>query len=75
MLKILYLIMTLAVLSQSAQSEPLRIAISKGSGSDSYLRYGEWLKSTGIDIEIVDMISYSPDEAAKLLETCKGLVL
>ncbi len=67
--------MTLAVLSQSAQSEPLRIAISKGSGSDSYLRYGEWLKSTGIDIEIVDMISYSPDEAAKLLETCKGLVL
>ncbi len=67
--------MTTMLLSQSVQSEPLRIAISKASGSDFYLLYGEWLKSAGIDIEIVDMINYSPDEAAKLLETCQGLVL
>mgnify|MGYP001191899431 FL=1 len=75
MLKLLLFIMTTIVLSQSVLSEPLRIAISKASGSDSYLLYGEWLKSTGIDIEIVDMINYSPDEAARLLGTCQGLVL
>ncbi len=57
-----------------AQDQP-RIAISKGSGSDSYLAYGQWLKNLDPDVQWIDLIGCTVDSALKLLETCSGLLL
>lgn len=69
------LIGLLLFMSINLHSEPLRIAISKGSGSENYLKYGNWLKESNPDIEIIDMFVLSPDSAVSLLRTCSGLLL
>lgn len=74
-MKIFVLLFLLSTMNENIYSEPLRIAISKGSGSESYLNYGRWLKNVSPGIELIDMINYSPNEAAKILESCHGLVL
>jgi putative glutamine amidotransferase len=61
--------------AENINSEPLRIALSKGSGSENYLKYGEWLKIADPDIEIIDLINYSPQEAVRILQSCHGLFL
>lgn len=51
------------------------IAISKGSGSDSYLRYGEWIKSIAPEAKIVDLFSMPLGEALEALQNSSGLIL
>jgi putative glutamine amidotransferase len=53
----------------------LTIALSKGHGSEHYVNYIPWIKSSGRDLEIIDMIDMKPEEAATALEKCDGLVL
>lgn len=53
----------------------MRIAVSKASGSDKYQLYGAWLKAADPDVEVVDLISMSPDEAVAALDTVSGVVL
>jgi len=71
-------LMTIAACGILPGAEPqdsIRIAISKSSGKEHYIRYALWLKSIEPKIQCVDMISLSPEEAARTLETCCGLVL
>lgn len=56
-------------------SDTLRIAFSKASGSENYLKYVEWIKKYNCHIVCIDMIYKSADEAVKILETCDGLIL
>ncbi len=53
----------------------MRIAISKASGSDKYLMYEAWLRAADPDVEVVDLITSSPDDAVALLDTVAGIVL
>lgn len=51
------------------------IALSKASGSDSYINYIEWLKAADESIEIIDLTQKPFDEAISILENVHGLVL
>ncbi len=53
----------------------MKIAVSKASGSDSYEKYGAWLREADPDVEIVDCIEMTPAEAVVALGECNGLVL
>lgn len=55
--------------------KPIRIAISKASGSDSYLNYSKFIKHADETVEIVDFYKMSPEKALEELKTCSGLVL
>lgn len=55
--------------------KPIRIAISKASGSDSYKNYSNFIKHADETIEIVDFYKMSPEKAIEELKTCSGLVL
>lgn len=58
-----------------SHTDTLYIAFSKASGSDNYLQYTKWIKHFDSAIVCVDMINKTPEEAAKLLAKCSGLVL
>jgi len=53
----------------------MKIAISKGSGSEKYSLYGTWLKTANQDVELVDLNGKTPEQAAETLETVSGLLL
>jgi len=53
----------------------MKIAVSKASGSENYAKYGAWLQSADPEVEIVDCIVMTPNEAVQALEGCDGLVL
>ncbi len=72
--KLLFVVLLLA-LASCASSDRLHIALSKGSGSESYLRYGKWLKEIDKDVKTYDMTALGLEKALKKLETCNGLVL
>lgn len=52
---------------------PITIAISKGSGSQKYNNYGNWIKGDDADIEVIDL-STSSDVAADMARV-DGLIL
>ncbi|HBB25424.1 MAG TPA: peptidase C26 [Bacteroidetes bacterium] len=53
----------------------MKIAISRASGSPSYERYAPWLQAADAGVEIIDMHSCTPEQAAEQLALCDGLVL
>ncbi|MDZ4744937.1 MAG: gamma-glutamyl-gamma-aminobutyrate hydrolase family protein [bacterium] len=53
----------------------MKIAVSKASGSVKYGNYGAWLRAADPEIEIVDCIGMTPEQAVLALEECDGLVL
>lgn len=53
----------------------MRIAASRASGSEAYGRYEVWLRAADDQAELVDLHGMLPDEAAKALEGCSGLLL
>lgn len=55
--------------------EKMKIAISKGSGSEKYENYGKWIKKADETVECVDMSKLGKEEALKTLEECAGIVL
>lgn len=70
------IVLLFALLLVSCSDEPkLIIALSKGSGSVHYENYSKWLKDHNKNVEIIDMINIPPEEAAKTLEKCSGIVL
>lgn len=76
MKKILKLSLLLVILIQmtTLAESPLKIALSKGSGGQSYENYKTWLKHYGgEDIELVDI--YTSENPFEELSKCDGLVL
>lgn len=67
------LVIVVILLLSSCSEDKLKIALSKGSGGQSYENYSEWLESYGYDVEIVDI--YSSDDPIKDLLDCDALVL
>jgi putative glutamine amidotransferase len=71
------LIISLAIIAfigvTAYSAEPLKIALSKGSGGKSYENYKTWLESYAGNVEIVDI--YVSDKPFELLSQCDGLVL
>jgi putative glutamine amidotransferase len=53
----------------------LKIGFSRATKSKTYQLYVEWLKSTQIEFEYIDLSAYSIEEALPILEDCSGLVL
>jgi putative glutamine amidotransferase len=73
--KLQILLIALVLLTISCSQQPqLRIAVSKASGSVHYLNYPKWLQKAG-NVEIVDMINLTAEQAVQELETCSGLLL
>jgi putative glutamine amidotransferase len=55
--------------------ESVRIAISKGTSTDSYLAYGSWLKKLDQVVEWIDLASQPSDSVETVLLQCDGLLL
>jgi putative glutamine amidotransferase len=55
--------------------EQIKIAISKGEGSPSYLQYKNWLHTINPDLEIINLFGLTNEAAMKELAKCDGLVL
>lgn len=53
----------------------MKIAISKASGSDGYLKYGRWLQAVDPSVEIVDLTGHTSEAAMAMLGVCDGLIL
>lgn len=75
MIKKIYLLLLIIVLSSCSSVQPLKIAISKGAGSETYDRYGAWLKQDNPEIETIDLYYTSLGKALTILDNCDGLIL
>jgi putative glutamine amidotransferase len=70
---LLLLIFNLPIFAQSEAK--IKIAISKGSGSPSYLNYSKWLESLDKNIEVLNLYGKDDKEALEILSQCSGLIL
>jgi len=61
--------------TEQSNTTILKIAISKGHGSESYERYGAWIKNADTTVVWVDMYHLTLDSAQKLIKTCDGLLV
>jgi len=68
---ILILVFTLS----SCFKPDIKVALSKGIGSEHYEQYEKWLNSINSDIEYVDLYNIDRTEAIRILKECSGLVL
>ncbi len=75
MIKKIYYLLIILVLSSCSTVQPLKIAISKGAGSEAYDRYGAWLKQDNPEIETIDLYYTSLGKALTILDNCDGLIL
>jgi len=53
----------------------IKIALSKGAGSEHYNQYANWLKTHNNDIDCIDLYFIDRDRAVSILKECSGLVL
>lgn len=56
-------------------SDKITIGISKGSGSENYEKYGNWLLKLDSNIIIIDFYKIGLDSAIKIINICDGLLL
>lgn len=73
-LLIILSIFSVLFLNSCFKSE-IKVALSKGSGSEHYEQYEKWLKEINSDIEYIDLYHIERAEALKILKECSGLVL
>lgn len=71
----LIILFTLFSFSGCGQEKKYKIALSKGKGSQHYVKYSQWLESLSDDIVCIDLYHINLDSAVKVLENCAGLVL
>ena len=54
---------------------PLKIAISKASGAEKYVKYATWLQAADAEMECVDLSAFPKEEAVEQqLSMCRGIV-
>ncbi len=58
-----------------SSSKQLTIALSKGVGSEGYLRYCQWLNSLEYKVDCINLYGIPYDEALNLLHKSSGLIL
>lgn len=69
------LLISMILFSGCEVKKPVKIALSKGAGSESYKKYVEWLKYNNPNIECVDLYFIDKQKAEEVLKECSGLVL
>lgn len=62
-------------LSSDYFSKPLKIAISRGDNSGSYLKYQQWINACESDIELINLYGLNKSEAENQLKLCSALLL
>ncbi|MFH1052645.1 MAG: gamma-glutamyl-gamma-aminobutyrate hydrolase family protein [bacterium] len=65
----------LSCLLTSCFKPDIKVALSKGKGSEHYENYEKWLMELNSDIEYIDLYHIDRDEALKILRDCSGIVL
>lgn len=73
-ISVIAIALQLLVLLYAQTSMPLRIAVSKGSGT-VVINYIKWLRAAQADVEIVELAGLSAEQAASSLQNIDGLVL
>lgn len=63
------------LLLNSCIKPDIKVALSKGKGSEHYDNYANWLNGINPDIEYIDLYHLERAEALKILKDCSGLVL
>lgn len=58
-----------------AEAKPLRLALSKGKGSESYEKYSKWLRHFDSTAEFIDLYHMDVSRAVSLIDSVDGLVL
>lgn len=53
----------------------ITVGLSKGSGSENYLKYAQWLQASDPLVEVIDLYELEQDEALDLFSTCDALLL
>jgi len=70
------IIISLAIfLSGCVKHEKIKIALSKGAGSEHYEGYSKWLTALNPDVECIDLYFIDKDKAVEALQGCSALVL
>lgn len=73
--KLLSFVIIIILFISCSEERTIKIALSKGKGSPSYEKYGQWLKSINNNIECIDLYFLDLDSAMKVLDECDGLLL
>lgn len=68
-------VIMLNIFPSCESKKQIKIALSKGKGSEHYLRYAEWLRKFDSNLEFVDLYHIPLDSAVILLEQCSGLLV
>ncbi|MBN2746017.1 MAG: gamma-glutamyl-gamma-aminobutyrate hydrolase family protein [Bacteroidales bacterium] len=58
-----------------SDTQTIKIAISKTSGSSSYEQYSRWILTADSTVEIIDMYHQNMDSLQKILESVDGIIL
>jgi len=69
------IILIFTIMSCNNENKNLVIGISKGSGSQSYQNYIDWLKKVNPTIQIIDFVDMPFDSINLWLSKCDGLIL
>jgi putative glutamine amidotransferase len=56
-------------------SSRLKIALSKGCGSDNYLAYAKWLQNNNPNVVCIDLYFINREQAIRTLDSVDGIVL
>ncbi len=71
-----FLLLTIcSLISACSSSKTLNIVLSKGIGSEGYLRYCQWLNSSDYKVNCINLYNIPYDQALSLLMKSSGLVL
>jgi len=72
---ILFFILAGIFFSACSTHHVIKIALSKGKGSEGYEAYSKWLKGINPEVEPIDLYFINRDKAIEILNQCQGLLL
>lgn len=73
--RLLILSVPIFLILSCSSPKTLNIALSKGIGSEGYLRYCQWLNSSNHKVNCINLYNIPYEEALNLLKESSGLVL
>jgi putative glutamine amidotransferase len=71
----IFFVVILLLITSCEEKEAIKVALSKGKGSEHYDAYAKWLSKVYPEIEYIDLYYKSIDSALMILNKCSGLVL
>lgn len=71
----IFFVVILLLFAACGKKETIKVALSKGEGSEHYDAYAQWLSKVNPEIEYIDLYYKSIDSALMILDKCSGIVL